>query len=98
MATSDIFTAKLRRVQASAHVDFGLYGMLGQDNDQEIAKMAALGALGLKLFMGQTTGDNPLPRRRCHLCRVAPGKRSRAGGRRPCGERQAIAFTGYGAA
>ena len=61
VATSDIFIAKLRRVQASAHVDFGLYGMLGQDNDQEIAKMAALGALGLKLFMGQTTGDNPCP-------------------------------------
>ena len=61
VATSDIFTAKLSRVQASAHVDFGLYGMLGQDNGQEIAKLATLGALGLKLFMGQTTGDNPCP-------------------------------------
>jgi dihydroorotase (multifunctional complex type) len=35
--------------------------MLGQDNAGEIAGMAALGALGLKLFMGQTTGDNPCP-------------------------------------
>jgi dihydroorotase len=35
--------------------------MLGQENAGEIAEIARLGALGLKLFMGQTTGDNPCP-------------------------------------
>jgi dihydroorotase (multifunctional complex type) len=61
VATTEILRAKLDLVAPKAHVDFGLYGMLGQDNAGEIAGMAALGALGLKLFMGQTTGDNPCP-------------------------------------
>jgi allantoinase len=61
VATAQIFQAKLDLVRPKAHVDFGLYGMLGQDNASEIAAMAELGAMGLKLFMGQTTGDNPCP-------------------------------------
>lgn len=61
VATAEIFAAKLDLVAPKAHVDFGLYGMLGQDNVEEIAALADLGALGLKLFMGQTTGDNPCP-------------------------------------
>ena len=61
VATAEIFEAKLDAVKPLAHVDFGLYGMLGQDNAEEIGPMAASGALGLKLFMGQTTGDNPCP-------------------------------------
>lgn len=61
VATADIFAAKLDIVGSKSYVDFGLYGMLGQDNLAEIAPMAELGALGLKLFMGQTTGDNPCP-------------------------------------
>ncbi|OHV48724.1 allantoinase AllB [Pseudofrankia sp. BMG5.36] len=55
------FTEKLALVAPKAHVDFGLYGMLGKANADEIAGMAAAGAMGLKLFMGQTTGDNPCP-------------------------------------
>ncbi len=55
------FADKLDLVRAKAHVDFGLYGMLAQDNAGEFAAMAELGALGLKLFMGQTTGDNACP-------------------------------------
>jgi dihydroorotase len=61
VATAAILSDKLDLVRTKAHVDFGLYGMLGQSNADEIAGMAALGALGLKLFMGQTTGDNPCP-------------------------------------
>lgn len=61
VATAEIFQAKLDLVSPKAHVDFGLYGLLAQDNASEIAPMASLGALGLKLFMGQTTGDNPCP-------------------------------------
>ncbi|ONH32606.1 allantoinase AllB [Pseudofrankia asymbiotica] len=55
------FAEKLALVAPKAHVDFGLYGMLGKTNADEIAGMAAAGAMGLKLFMGQTTGDNPCP-------------------------------------
>jgi len=61
VATAEIFAAKLAAVAPKAHVDFGLYGMLGQDNAGEIADLAGLGALGLKVFMGRTTGDNPCP-------------------------------------
>lgn len=61
VATLDIFTHKLDTIAPKAHVDFGVYGMLGQDNADEIPKLAAAGAIGLKLFMGQTTGDNPCP-------------------------------------
>jgi dihydroorotase len=61
VATAEIFEAKLELVRPKAYVDFGLYAMLGQANVGEIAPMAELGALGLKLFMGQTTGDNPCP-------------------------------------
>lgn len=61
VATAAGYEEKLAIVSPKAHVDFGLYGMLGQANTDEIAGMAALGAPGLKLFMGQTTGDNPCP-------------------------------------
>lgn len=59
--TSGTYKEKLENVALKAHVDFGLYGMLGGANAHEIAGMAELGAPGLKLFMGQTTGDNPCP-------------------------------------
>jgi dihydroorotase len=61
VATAELYAAKLQLVRSKAHVDFGLYGMLAQANAGEIAGMAELGALGLKLFMGQTTGDNRCP-------------------------------------
>lgn len=61
VATVEGFLQKLALVAPQAHVDFGLYAMLGQDNAGEIAGLADVGAMGLKLFMGQTTGDNPCP-------------------------------------
>lgn len=61
IATADRFAEKLEIVSPKANVDFGLYGMIAQDNASEITGMAELGAMGLKLFMGQTTGDNPCP-------------------------------------
>lgn len=61
VATAEGFRQKLAMVTPKAHVDFGLYGMLGQSNAGEIGAMAEAGAMGLKLFMGQTTGDNPCP-------------------------------------
>jgi allantoinase len=61
VATAELLRQKLDLVARKAHVDFGLYGMLGQSNADEIGPMAEAGAMGLKLFMGQTTGDNPCP-------------------------------------
>jgi len=61
VATAELLRQKLALVARNAHVDFGLYGMLGQSNADEISPMAEAGAMGLKLFMGQTTGDNPCP-------------------------------------
>ncbi|NKY34515.1 allantoinase AllB [Nocardia speluncae] len=61
VATAERYRQKLDLVSSKAYVDFGLYGMIDHDNDGEIAGMAELGALGFKLFMGQTTGDNRCP-------------------------------------
>jgi dihydroorotase len=61
VATAAIHADKLAIVGPKAHVDHGIYGMLGQDNAAELAGIAKQGAPGLKLFMGQTTGDNPCP-------------------------------------
>lgn len=61
VTTAELFRSKLDMVSPKANVDFGLYGMIGQDNSADIAGMAELGAMGLKLFMGQTTGDNRCP-------------------------------------
>lgn len=61
VATPELLEAKRQTVAAKAHVDFGLYGMLGQDNSELIPGFARAGAMGMKLFMGQTTGDNPCP-------------------------------------
>ncbi|WP_082375652.1 allantoinase AllB [Pseudonocardia sp. HH130629-09] len=61
VATAQRYRDKLDLVRGKAYVDFGLYGMIDHDNAGEIAGMAELGAMGLKLFMGQTTGDNRCP-------------------------------------
>ncbi|MEU1985543.1 allantoinase AllB [Nocardia sp. NPDC019395] len=61
VATAERYRQKLELVRNKAYVDFGLYGMIDHDNDGEIAGMAGLGAMGFKLFMGQTTGDNRCP-------------------------------------
>jgi dihydroorotase len=60
-ATGWLFHEKVEAVSPHAHVDFGLYGVILQDNESELALMAAQGAMGFKLFMGQTTGNNPCP-------------------------------------
>jgi len=61
VATAELFQEKLDLVGGKSYVDFGLYGMLDHDNADQIGAMADLGAMGFKLFMGQTTGDNRCP-------------------------------------
>jgi dihydroorotase-like cyclic amidohydrolase len=56
---------RLREKQALAEekalVDFGLYGLLGEHNLDQLRPMAEAGMIGTKLFLGNTTGDNPCP-------------------------------------
>src|SRR6266508_3978586 len=61
IATAELFRQKLEAVGRRAHVDFGLYGIILQDNEAELEPMAAEGAIGFKLYMGETTGGNRCP-------------------------------------
>lgn len=54
-------TEKQGLAEEKALVDFGLYGLLGEHNLDQLAPMAEAGMIGTKLFMGNTTGDNPCP-------------------------------------
>ncbi len=61
VATAEIFAAKLAAVAPKAYVDFGLYGMLGQDNAGEIAEPGPSGRPGPEGVHGPHDGRQPLP-------------------------------------
>src|SRR5580704_6911873 len=44
-----------------AHVDFGLYGLLGEDTIAHVPELVAGGVIGFKLYMGNTFGKIPSP-------------------------------------
>ena len=44
-----------------AHVDFGLYGLLGEDTIEHVPDLVAGGVIGFKLYMGNTFGKIPSP-------------------------------------
>jgi dihydroorotase len=46
---------------AKARVDFGLYGLLAEDNIGHLEALIAGGAAAFKCFMGNTTGNLPSP-------------------------------------
>jgi dihydroorotase (multifunctional complex type) len=60
VATRAVFAEKRRLVEPSARVDFGLFGII-LENADELTGVAEAGAIGFKLFMGETTGGNPCP-------------------------------------
>jgi len=47
--------------EAKSYCDFGLFGLLGQDNLDDLHPMAEAGVVGFKCFLGQSTGDIPPP-------------------------------------
>ncbi|MFN0071894.1 MAG: allantoinase AllB [Chloroflexota bacterium] len=61
ISTGELFRVKRALVEPKALVDFGLYGIILQENAGELARMAGEGAIGFKLYMGETTGHNPCP-------------------------------------
>ena len=58
--TVDHLRAKMDRA-AKSRVDYGLYGLLGEDNLADLEALAEAGVIGFKLFLGNTTGNLPCP-------------------------------------
>jgi dihydroorotase len=52
----EVLHQKINRIHDRSYIDIGLYGVLAQDNLKNLADMAEAGAIGFKLFMGETTG------------------------------------------
>ena len=55
------FEAKRALAEEKSLVDFGIYGLLGEDNLDQLEPLAVAGVCGFKLFLGNTTGDLPCP-------------------------------------
>ena len=77
--TADILAAKHEIAAAKAHIDFGLYGLLGDDTIANVPALVAGGVIGFKLYMGNTFGKIPSPDTgatlECFEVAAATGKR-----------------------
>src|SRR5438094_961957 len=60
-ATAEALAAKHEIAAAKAHVDFGLYGLLGEDTIENVPALIKGGVIGFKLYMGNTFGQIPSP-------------------------------------
>ena len=59
--TAEVLAAKHDIAAAKAHVDFGLYGLLGEDTIAHVPALVDGGVIGFKLYMGNTFGKIPSP-------------------------------------
>ncbi len=59
--TGQILADKHAMAAQAAHVDFGLYGLLGDDTIAHVPDLIAGGVIGFKLYMGNTFGNIPSP-------------------------------------
>ncbi len=59
--TAEILAAKHTVAAAKAHIDFGLYGLLGDDTIINVPALVEGGVIGFKLYMGNTFGKIPSP-------------------------------------
>ena len=59
--TAEILAAKHQIAASKAHVDFGLYGLLGEDTIANVSALVDGGVIGFKLYMGNTFGKIPSP-------------------------------------
>jgi dihydroorotase len=59
--TAEALADKHRIAAAKAHVDFGLYGLLGEDTIANVPALVEGGVIGFKLYMGNTFGNIPSP-------------------------------------
>jgi len=60
-ATPEALQQKLALATEKAHVDFGLYGLLAEDNLDQVEALVAGGVIGFKCYMGNTFGNLPSP-------------------------------------
>ncbi len=56
VATAEAFIQKRGMIGGRSYVDIGLYGVITEDNLDHLVALAEHGAIGYKLFMGETTG------------------------------------------
>ena len=78
---------KRDRIASKAVVDFGLYGVLHDSNLDAVPDLIKSGAVGLKAFMGPTTGNIPPPSDATMYEAIGPFKQVRFPHSIPCGER-----------
>lgn len=60
-ATPEAFAEKLALAEQQAYVDFGIYGLMAEDNVDQLEALAESGVIGFKCFMGNTFGNLPSP-------------------------------------
>jgi dihydroorotase len=59
--SGEVLAAKLAMAAQKAHVDFGLYAVLGETSIERVPELVDGGAIGFKLYMGNTFGRIPSP-------------------------------------
>jgi dihydroorotase len=59
--TREALAAKQKLAAEKAHVDFGLYGLLGEDTIEHVPALIEGGVVAFKLYMGNTFGKIPSP-------------------------------------
>jgi dihydroorotase len=60
-ASAEAVEAKRGLAESKSYVDFGIVGLLSQDNVAAIRSMAAAGVVGFKVFLGDTVGNVARP-------------------------------------
>jgi dihydroorotase len=59
--TAEILAAKHAIASSKAHIDYGLYGLLGEDTIDAVPDLVVGGVIGFKCYMGNTFGRIPTP-------------------------------------
>lgn len=60
-ATVEAFNLKLSEAKAKSYCDFGIIGVVFEENIGELKALAEAGVVGFKIFMGETVGSLPSP-------------------------------------
>ncbi len=62
-STADAEQVRVKQeiAEANSFVDFGIFGLLAQENYDDLVPMAEAGVIGYKVFLGETIGSIPAP-------------------------------------
>jgi dihydroorotase len=61
VGTAEALAAKHAMASQKAHIDYGLYAVLGEDTIENVPALIQTGVIGFKLYMGNTFGKIPSP-------------------------------------